>query len=87
MPKQTQVEKVLARLQEGPLTQMEAISELGCMRLGARVLELRDQGHDIRTTMIEVPARDGATAHVARYRLHPRPVAPAFELAQPEGRA
>ena len=86
MPKTTQVEKVLARLQAGTLTQMEAIDELGCMRLGARVLELRDQGYDIRTTMIEVPARGGGIAHVARYQLHPRPTAPAFELAHPEGR-
>lgn len=87
MPKQTQVEKILARLQEGPLTQMEAITEIGCMRLGARVLELRNEGHDIRTTMVEVPARGGGTAHVARYRLHPRPVAPAFELCAPVGHA
>lgn len=70
MAKPTQTERVLDRLQRGPLTQMEALTELGVMRLGARILELRALGHAIATATIEVKTRvTGETAHVAQYRL------------------
>ncbi len=40
------------------------------MRLGARILELRDAGHPIETETVEVATRiTGETARVARYRL------------------
>lgn len=67
--KKTQTERVLERLRVGPLTQMEALTELGVMRLGARILELRE-AHTITTEMVEVPTRiAGQTATVARYTL------------------
>lgn len=70
MAKQSQTDRVLERLKKGPLTQLEALTELGVMRLGARVLELRDAGHPIITETVEVATRiAGETARVARYRL------------------
>lgn len=50
------------------ITPLEAMNKLGIMRLGARIYDLRQAGHDIEREMIEVSTRDGTT-HVARYRL------------------
>ena len=33
-------------------TQMEALRKFGCMRLGARIFDLKEQGYNIKTTMI-----------------------------------
>lgn len=61
---------VLAWLRKWPsITQMEAISGLSCLRLSARIHELRNAGHVIEREMIEVQRRDGSKARVARYRL------------------
>lgn len=70
MAKPTQTDRVLERLKKAPLTQLEALTELGVMRLGARILELREAGHPIETETVEVATRiSGETARVARYRL------------------
>ena len=70
MAKPTQTDRVLERLKKAPLTQLEALTELGVMRLGARILELREAGHEIETETVEVATRiTGETARVARYRL------------------
>lgn len=52
----------------GTITPMEALMNFGCFRLSARILELRGQGHDIRT---ESETDNGKT--YARYRYHDRP--------------
>lgn len=44
----TQTEEILARLRrngERGLTPIEALADLGCFRLGARVWDLRREGH------------------------------------------
>ena len=70
MAKASQTDRVLERLRKAPLTQLEALTELGVMRLGARILELREAGHKIETETVEVATRiAGETARVARYRL------------------
>lgn len=47
----SQRDAVLEHLRErGPISALEALEELGIMRLGARVYELRALGHDVRTT-------------------------------------
>lgn len=51
------------------ITPMEALNSLGCMRLGARIFDLRQAGHVIDRDLIEVRRRDGTKARVARYRL------------------
>lgn len=54
------------------ITPMEALTDLGIYRLGARIKELRDAGHLIRTELITVSTRDGGTAHPARYHYEGR---------------
>lgn len=51
------------------LTQVEALATYGIGRLAARVGELRDAGHDVRTKMERVRKADGSTANIARYLL------------------
>ena len=46
----TQCDQILRHLQTHPsLTPIDALNELGCFRLAARVLELKQRGHDIAT--------------------------------------
>ncbi|AFN39089.1 hypothetical protein G167_gp65 [Burkholderia phage BcepMigl] len=62
---------VLTHLKKvGPITPLEALRLHGIMRLGARVHELRESGHNIVTEMIKVQGRKGSKpARVARYSL------------------
>ena len=53
--------------ERGSITPMEALMQFGCFRLSARILELRGEGHDIRT---ETANDNGKT--YARYRYHDR---------------
>ena len=76
----TQNDAILALLQSRPagLTPIEALNEVGCFRLAARVGELRSQGHLIVNTP---ETRDGRTW--ARYRLLPSKVSsPIPEMEQ-----
>ncbi len=50
------------------LTPLEALKRFGTLRLSGRILELRQDGHRIETTMIEV----GHDKRVASYILIPR---------------
>jgi len=76
----SQQDAVLLLLQSRPagLTPIEALNEVGCFRLAARVAELRTLGHNIVT----IPeTRDGRTW--ARYRLLPSKVSsPIPEMEQ-----
>lgn len=66
----SQHKDVLAHLEQiGSLTQLEALSLYGVGRLAAVVFDLKKDGHDIATDMIDVTKADGSTAHVASYRL------------------
>ena len=66
----TQCERVLARLQEGPLNPLQSWQELGVYRLAPRCEELRKAGFDIRTRRIEVRNRFGEVCRVAEYHLY-----------------
>ena len=61
----TQTEWILARLQSGPITAMDAFDGCGCFRLAARIADLRKAGHNITTTTIET--QNGK--HIAQYQL------------------
>jgi hypothetical protein len=51
----TQKEKILEHLKtRRQLTPLEALRRFGCFRLAARVKELREDGHHIHTTLVEV---------------------------------
>lgn len=64
-----QNDKLLKALQDGPLTGLQILDKLGIARAAARVHELRQAGHDIRSTPIEVRNRDGEACRVALYSL------------------
>lgn len=61
----SQNELILARLRDGPLTAIEALQGIGCLRLAARIDELRRQGHAIVAEKVRTPSGK----YVARYRL------------------
>lgn len=64
-----QKEDILNYINEnGSITQMEAFYECGCMRLPARICELRQDGHPIKTKMEKVKTKKGYT-YIARYSL------------------
>ena len=66
----TQQERLLEYfLKHGTITPMEAINDLGIMRLGARIWDLKHEGHDIRRKMVTGQNRYGETVRYAEYRL------------------
>jgi hypothetical protein len=76
--------KVLGELRRGPLTPLECLNRLGIMRLAAAVFDLKAQGHQIRTEMVDVTCREGRVARVAKYHLMPDGAAPALAGGAPE---
>lgn len=63
----TQTEKILAHLMSGrPLTPPIALKEYGCLRLGARIFELKCKGYPIATTIV---ADEEQRKHYAQYEL------------------
>ena len=52
----SQKARIISHLKRGPLTPVQALHLYGCMRLAARVQELRDSGFPIQTQIVE---RDG----------------------------
>ena len=58
----------LLRLRPQGITPLEALDDLGCMRLAARIAELREAGHNIVTVNESANGK-----HYARYRLVPPP--------------
>ena len=62
----TQNERILQHLKSGnSITPLEALQWYGCMRLAARVLDLRESGHNV----ISVPMKLRNGKRVACYRL------------------
>lgn len=64
-----QNERLLAALREKPMTALEIWQQLGIARASARVFDLRDAGHDIRSEEIKVRNRSGDVCRVALYSL------------------
>ena len=63
---QSQKLAILADLKRGrAITPLDALRRYGSLRLSGRILELRKDGWDIKTTIIET----GSGARVARYSL------------------
>lgn len=60
---ETHNKQVLKHLKSGRnLTALEALGNFGCMRLAARIKDLKDAGHKIDKIMVKIRGR-----HVARY--------------------
>lgn len=53
----------------GSITQLDAMKDLGIMRLGARVFDLKERGYNIVTVMVEDLNRFGEPTRYARYYL------------------
>ena len=65
---ETQNQIILDHLKnKGSLTPLQALSEYGCMRLGARVFDLRARGVDIRRTIECSVNKNGQKKRYARY--------------------
>lgn len=50
----TQQQQVVQRLQQGWTTALDALTDCGCMRLAARVLEMRQDGLNVIDQWVEV---------------------------------
>lgn len=65
-----QCDRILKYLGDfGSITQMEAISDLGIMRLASRISDLRKEGYPIIREMVPGQNRYGEKTSYARYRL------------------
>ena len=65
-----QADMILTHLREhDSITPQEAMREYGCMRLGARIYDLKRQGHAIRTERETRKNRYGESVSYARYSL------------------
>lgn len=68
--KPTQNDRILEYIEEfGSITQIEALSEIGVMRLASRISDLRSLGYNIISEIVPVKNRYGETCHIKRYRL------------------
>lgn len=68
MTKATQTQRVLEYIREfGSITAIEAVRDLGVMRLAARVSDLKKEGYDIISEQHAVRNRFGETCYVAKY--------------------
>lgn len=66
--KPTQAERVLDYIEEfGSITQIQALQDLGCMRLASRISDLRRQGHDTISERVAVKNRFGEKCYIKRY--------------------
>ena len=65
-----QNERVLKYMKDfGTITQLQALSDLGVMRLGARIYDLKRAGHMISRRMVTRKNRCGEAVSFAEYRL------------------
>lgn len=65
-----QADRIIKYMQDfGSITQMQALQDLGCLRLASRISELRKNGYAINRRMIKVKNRYGESCSVAEYSL------------------
>ena len=66
--KPTQAQRVIDYIREfGSITQIEALRDIGVMRLASRITDLKRRGYDITGTMVTVENRWGEKCRVKRY--------------------
>lgn len=65
-----QTERILQYMRDfGSITQLEAIRDISCMRLGARIFDLKREGYEIKKETETSKNRYGEDTSYARYRL------------------
>ena len=68
--KDTQCDKVLQyMIHFGSITQLEALADIGCMRLASRISDLRNRGYAIGRRMKTGKNRYGDSVSFAEYYL------------------
>ena len=68
--KVTQAERVFDYMVEfDGITQLEALRDLGVMRLASRISDLRKRGVPIEDAVVPVKNRFGETCYIKRYRV------------------
>lgn len=66
----TQCERILKYIDDfGSINPLEAMVDLGIMRLAARVSDLKKEGYPIRRKMVSAKNRYGETICFAEYRM------------------
>ena len=66
----TQKDRILKYLRDfGSITPLDAMADLGCMRLASRISELKGEGYAIRKEMEKGRNRYGQKTSYARYSL------------------
>lgn len=64
----TQTQNILEYMKSGhAITPIEALNKFGCLRLGARIFDIKRLGYDVITEIKQV----GEHKHVAEYQLNP----------------
>lgn len=64
----TQAERVLKYIRDfGSITQLEAMKDIGVMRLASRISDLRKDGYNIEGKMEAVENRYGEKCYIKRY--------------------
>lgn len=70
MKRLTQCDRVLKYMRDfGTITPLQVLGDLGVMRLGARIWDLRREGHKIKRRMVSAKNRYGESVSFAEYRL------------------
>jgi hypothetical protein len=70
MSKATQAERVLGYIETfGSITQLDALKDLGVMRLASRISDLKKQGYPIKSEVEAVQNRFGENCYIKRYSL------------------
>lgn len=68
--KPTQNQRILDYIAEfGSITQLEALQDLGVMRLASRISDLKRQGYNITSSIDVVKNRYGEKCRVKRYSI------------------
>ena len=68
--KRTQCDAVLDYIKAyGSITALQAITDIGCMRLASRISDLRRRGINIKSRYVKVSKRMGGTTTIAEYYL------------------
>ena len=65
----TQNEMILDMLKRGAVTQMDALREVGCMRLASRISDLKKMGYPIERKLVTRTNRYGKKVSISEYRL------------------
>lgn len=68
--KTNQTERILDYMKRyGSITDINAIQDLGCHRLAARIYDLKQQGYEIVDEVVEGKNRFGEITHFKKYML------------------